>query len=100
MMKLGLFLFLQLKDGTLTSRMPAPCWTSQALCVWPLRTRRGCSHHSSCGGSGGSERSPGPGDTHTPSSLCPQVLKSVQVPSKVSPGSQGESIFPSQIAWF
>ena len=73
MMKLGLFLFLQLKDGTLTSRMPAPCWTSQALCVWPPSTRRGRSHHSSCGGSEGSERSLGPGDTHTPSSLFPQA---------------------------
>ena len=101
MMKLGLFLFLQLKDGTLTSRTPALCWTSQALCVWPRRIRRGRSHHSSCGGSGGSERSPGPGDTHTPSSsLRPQVIQSFQTPSKVSPGSQGESIFPSQIAWF
>lgn len=48
MMKLGLFLFLQLKDGTLTSRTLAPCRTSQALCVWPLRTRRGRNHHSSC----------------------------------------------------
>lgn len=47
MMKLGLFLFLQLKDGTLISRVPAPWSTSQALCVWPLRTRRGRSHQSS-----------------------------------------------------
>lgn len=48
MMKLGLFLFLQLKDGTLISEIPAPWSTSQALCVWPLRTRRGRSHQSSC----------------------------------------------------
>lgn len=47
MMKLGLFLFLQLKDGTLTSGVPEPCSTSQALCVWPLSTRRGLNHHSS-----------------------------------------------------
>lgn len=47
MMKLGLFLFLQLKDGTLTSSTPPGWSTSQALCVWPLRTRRGWSHHSS-----------------------------------------------------
>lgn len=47
MMKLGLFLFLQLKDGTLSSGIPAPWSTSQALWVWPLRTRRGWSHHSS-----------------------------------------------------
>lgn len=48
MMKLGLFLFLQLKDGTLISRVPIPWSTSQALCVWPLSTRRGRSHQSSC----------------------------------------------------
>lgn len=47
MMKLGLFLFLQLKDGTLSSEIPAPWSTSQALCVWPLRTKRGWSHQSS-----------------------------------------------------
>lgn len=52
MMKLGLFLFLQLKDGTLTSGTPAPWSTSQALCVWPLRTRRGRSHQRSCGTQG------------------------------------------------
>lgn len=52
MMKLGLFLFLQLKDGTLTSGMPVPWSTSQALCVWPLRTRRGRSHQRSCGPGG------------------------------------------------
>ena len=86
MMKLGLFLFLQLKDGTLTSRTPALCWTSQALCVWPLRIRRGRSHHSSCGGSGGSERSPGPGDTH------PQ-----QLPPPSSPSVFSDSIKSKQI---
>lgn len=47
MMKLGLFLFLQLKDGTLISGTSAPWSTSQALCVWPLRMRRGRSHQSS-----------------------------------------------------
>lgn len=47
MMKLGLFRFLQLKDGTLTSGAPPGWSTSQALCVWPLRTRRGRSHHNS-----------------------------------------------------
>lgn len=47
MMKLGLFLFLQLKDGTLISGIPTPWSTSQALCVWPLRMRRGRSHQSS-----------------------------------------------------
>lgn len=47
MMKLGLFRFLQLKDGTLTSGAPPGWSTSQALGVWPLSTRRGPSHHNS-----------------------------------------------------
>lgn len=48
MMKLGLFLFLQLNDGTLISGIPPACSTWQALCVCPLRIRRGWNHHSSC----------------------------------------------------
>lgn len=45
MTKLGLFLFLQLKEGTLISGIPPACSTSQALCVCPLRTKRGRNHH-------------------------------------------------------
>jgi len=48
MMKLGLFLFLQLNDGMLISGIPPVCSTWQALCVCPLRIRRGRNHHSSC----------------------------------------------------
>ena len=75
MMKLGLFLFLQLKDGTLTSRTPAPCRTSQALCVWPLRTRRGRSHHSSCSDSGGGESAAG-AQGHHPAATAPWLPRS------------------------
>ena len=79
MMKLGLFLFLQLKDGTLTSRTPAPCRTSQALCVWPLRTRRGRSHHSSCSDSGGGESAAGAQGhhhRHHPAATAPWLPRS------------------------
>lgn len=48
-MKLGLFLFLQLKDGTLISGY-LPSWrTSHPLWVCPLRMRRGLNHCSSWG---------------------------------------------------
>lgn len=39
--KLGLLRFLQLKEGMLISGRWEPCCTVQALCVWPLRTKRG-----------------------------------------------------------
>lgn len=47
MMKLGLFLFLQLKDGTLISGYLLSWRTSHPLWVCPLRMRRGLNHHSS-----------------------------------------------------
>lgn len=46
MMKLGLFLFLQLKDGTLISGYLLSWRTSHPLWVCPLRIRRGLNHHS------------------------------------------------------
>lgn len=49
MMKLGLFLFLQLKDGTLISGYLLSWRTSHPLWVCPLRIRRGLNHHSSWG---------------------------------------------------
>lgn len=49
-MKLGLFLFLQLKDGTLTSGYLLSWRTSHPLWVCPLRMRRGLNHCSSWGG--------------------------------------------------
>lgn len=48
-MKLGLFLFLQLKDGTLISGYLLSWRTSQPLWVCPLRMRRGLNHCSSWG---------------------------------------------------
>lgn len=48
-MKLGLFLFLQLKDGTLISGYLLSWRTSHPLWVCPLRMRRGLNHCSSWG---------------------------------------------------
>lgn len=48
-MKLGLFLFLQLNDGTLISGYLLSWRTSHPLCVCPLRMRRGLNHCSSWG---------------------------------------------------
>jgi len=82
MMKLGLFLFLQLKDGTLISGTPAPWSTSHALCVWPLRMRRGRSHQSSCHARGDSNRRSGPG--HSPlGAQCQATHLSHEAKSKI-----------------